>query len=240
MRIPHVHKLQLDPSEVRSEETVKVHIEPQEYIDDICLFEDPKEFGKWIGHFKYFVRHTWEYEELIWFLKHKRGMGRCGIHPNLTIWDGHKIEVHHTPFTITDIITIIIKKRMEKNESLKMQDIAREVMEVHYLGLVGLYPLCQLCHGLAHADFDELFIPLDSVFGEPEQFVKIYKPYMTESMTVKWDNIVQLNKGYGIIRNNLPLALQKKYIYIETEDPDGFSNQISTNKLVSFINEISG
>ena len=70
-----------------------------------------------------------------------------------------------------------------------MTDICHEVMELHYLGLVGLYPLCQICHAYAHPqsahDGDDLFIPIENVFGDPEKFWELYGQYATESMHTK-------------------------------------------------------
>lgn len=240
MRIPHVHQYRLDPTskEKPTKENIRVHIEPQEYIDDIGLFEDKKEFAKWVLRMKKNIHHSYEYEELMWFLKHKHGLSHCGIHPNISVYNGFQIEIHHTPFTITDIITIVTKKRMDRNESLKMTDINREIMELHYLGVIGLYPLCQLCHPLAHAEDNELFIPLNSTFGDADKFVDIYHDYMTDTMKTKWDNIVVLNKGYSLIEQELPLSVRAKYIYIETED-GSFSNQISTTKLTNFIRDLN-
>lgn len=236
MRIPHVHKLQYESAETAPEETVEVHIDPQAYIDDIGLFEDKKEYVQWLIRVKRELRGSIEYEEAISFLKRKRGMSRCGIHNNLSVWNGNRIEIHHTPFVLEDIVSIVTKKHLDRNESMKMTDIMNEVIELHYLGVIGLYPLCCICHSLAHSESgDSIFIPLESVFGDPASFVDIYKPYMTDAMLTKWDNIIILNKGYTMIQNNLPLELQKKYIYVENVPGDTPVEAISTDRLAKFI-----
>lgn len=240
MRIPHVHKLGYESSEVISEETIKTFIDPQAYIDDIGLFDDKKEYLHWLIRTKLLIRHSIEYEDLIAFIKRKRGMNRCGIHPNMTMRDGHRIEAHHTPFVMEDILSIVTKKHLDRNESMKQTDIMEEVMELHHLGLVGLYGLCTLCHTLCHSDSgDSLFIPLENVYGNPEGFVDIYRPYMTESLLAKWENVRILNQGYTMIKNILPLELQKKYIYIQnTSEADKGHEMISTNRLAEFITDL--
>ena len=45
-----------------------------------------------------------------------------------------------------DLVAIITKKHLDRNESLKMTAIMREIMEIHYLGLVGLYSLSDEFH----------------------------------------------------------------------------------------------
>ena len=188
------------------------------------------------------IRDSKEYTKLISLLKYKRGMDHCGVHPNLSANSGFRIELHHTPFCLEDIVNIVTNKRLTREESMKMTDVAHEVMELHYLGLVGLYPLCQLCHTFCHRHgemSEDLFIPIDNVFGKPEVFVDIYKEYMTDGMRTKWENIVQLNKGYDLINQHLPIELQRQYIYISVDDKGNEPEAISTDKLISFIQDLN-
>lgn len=242
MRIPHVHKLITENVEQKSAE-VEIDIRPEAYLDDLGLFDDRKEYIKFVIRLKQMIRHSYEYEQLIYFLKRKHGMDHCGIHPNCSIQNGFRIELHHTPFCLEDIVHIVVKKRLDKGESLKMGDIVSEIMELHYLGLVGLYSLCSLCHSYAHSDSgDTLFIPIDHVYGEPLQFYDIYKEHFTESISTKFENIIQLNRGYSIITNNIPPELVRKYIYVKPKDENGKKSDleaISTNKLVDFITELN-
>lgn len=243
MRIPHVNKLRLENVDKSSSAEIEVSIEPSVYLDDLGLFEDKKEYIKWVVRMKKMIRDSLEYQDLVYFLKRKHGMYSCGIHPNLTVWEGFRIELHHTPFCLEDIVHIVTNKRKQRNESLKMTDIAKEIMELHYLGLVGLYPLCMLCHYFCHSDEgDSLFIPLENVFGDPEKFFELYKPYATESILTKWNNLLQLNKGYHLITEHIPIELQKKYIYVKPKDNKGKQSDIevvSTVKLANFINDIN-
>ncbi|MCM1295004.1 MAG: hypothetical protein NC311_05635 [Muribaculaceae bacterium] len=193
------------------------------------------------------IRRSYEYEQLIYFMKRKRGMDHCGVHPNLSLKNGFRIELHHTPFCLEDIVHIVIKKRLDKGQSLKMGDIVSEVMELHYLGLVGLYPLCMLCHAYAHPQGDhagnDLFIPIANVSGNPEAFYDMYKDHATESIRTKYENIQQLNRGYNLIEANIPQELMRKYIYIKPKGQDGDDNEhlevISTKKLVTFIRDLN-
>lgn len=238
MRIPNVNKLRLEPSEQIEYSDIEIDIRPEEYIDDVGMFEDPKEYVKYMRRLEMYIRKSLEYTELISFLKKKKKMNRCGVHPNVNQRNGFRIELHHVPFTLFDICAIVINKRMKLNESLKMSAIAKEVMELHYLGLVGLYPVCETCHLLCHADDNPLFIPNDNVYGEPEKFYELYHPYMTDAMKTKFENIKLLNQGYNLINKEIPPELQRHYIYVHNVDTD--HDYISTDKLVSFINEING
>lgn len=245
MRIPHINKYHLEKSEVSKSAEIEVSIEPNVYLDDLGLFDDKKEYIQWVIRMKKMIRDSYEYHELISFLKRKHGMDGCGVHPNLTVWNGFRIELHHTPFCLEDIVHIVTNKRKVRNESMKMTDIAHEIMELHYLGLVGLYPLCPLCHGYAHPqgshEGDDLFIPIDNVYGDPVKFYELYGEFSTEGIRTKWNNILQLNKGYTLITQNIPIELQKKYIYIKPKDKSGSRDLevVSTVKLADFINEVS-
>lgn len=214
MRVPKVNEYRLEKSEPEKDKVKEVDIRPQEYYDDLGLFDDPKEFNRFIIRLKFLCRQSFEYKRLMRFLKKCRGMYCCGVHNNLTVWDGFGINIHHTPFTMEDIIYIVIKKRLESKETLCMSDIADEVMMIHYLGLVGLYPLCDTCHEYAHGDTNDLFIPLTSVFGEPEAFYEIYKDFITDALKNKFENIKTLNEGYNILQTEIPEGLIRKYITV--------------------------
>ena len=237
MRVAHVHDFHLDKSEQKTKsETLKLDIKPILYLEDLGLFEDEKEFYRFIIRLKYMIRKSREYSELMKFLKEKGGMDHCGVHPNIKWKDGFAIHIHHTPLVLEDIIHIVIAKRQKKYESLTMTAIAKEVMELHYLGLFGLYPLCETCHEYAHGDANDLFIPLDAVKGDVETFFDIYQDYISDSIKVKFHNIQELSRGYQIIQNEIPEGLMRKYVYVELE---GSQQLPSTTALVSFINDLS-
>lgn len=239
MKIPAVHTLRLENAELAPSETISVDIRPETYIDDIGLFEDKKEYVKWVYRLEHKIRESPEYKDLIEFLKKKHGMDTCGVHPNLHTWNGFRIELHHTPFFLSDLVHIVTNKRLETGQDLRMDRIAREIMELHYCEVVGLYPLCQLCHYQIHdTESDPLFIPIANTFGNPYEFVDIYGKYMTPAVRTKWDTLKILEDGYTIINNNLPIELQKKYIYVKNlADEEG--DAISTKKLVDFIVELN-
>ena len=249
MRIPKVHRRNDQSSKIKEPskkmtakerkeyETTEVSLEPTEYIDDLSKFEDdPKELNRFVIRTKFLIRKSLEYQELIKFLKEKRGMYCCGVHPNIKKWDGYQIELHHTPLTITDIIYIIINKRLKRGESLKQSAIAKEVMYCHYLQIIPMYALCQLCHEYIHSDDNDLFIPLDVTFGDGEAFFDIYSDYIPDQLKVKFRNLQEMTKGYNVINQEIPDKLKRHLIYIDNgKDSDG----ISQSKLFDLIVELN-
>lgn len=239
MRIAHVHRLNTessDPKKVVKSSTIEVDIKPILYLEDLGIFDDSKEFYRFIVRTKYYIRKSGSYTRFIKFLKKKHGMDRCGVHPNLRGSDGYMIHMHHTPLVLEDIIHVVIAKRQELNESLTMSSIAREVMELHYLGLVGLYPLCETCHEYAHGDTNDLFIPEDAIYGEVDAFFDIYSDYISDSLKEKYKTWKTLNSGYTIIRNEIPEGLMRKYIYIKTK---GDQQVASNSRLADFIRKLN-
>lgn len=215
---------------------IDVDIKPIMYLEDLGIFDDAKEFYRFIIRTKYYIRHSHEYEQYIKFLKKYCGMDRCGVHPNIRMEDGFPIHAHHTPLVMEDIVHIVIAKRKERNESLTMASIAREVMELHYLELFGLYPLCETCHEYAHGDTNDLFIPLDAVHGNTDEFFVIYNEFISDAIKHKYESIKTLSEGYGIIRSEIPESLVRKYIYVRTK---GDQQVVSADKLTKLMHELS-
>lgn len=234
MYIPKLHKYKDDVDTTKSEK-VEVDLENYVYSDDLDLFDDPKETEKFIIRTKYMIRKSFEYKQLMKFLKKCRGMYCCGVHNNITIWDGFSINIHHTPLVMEDIVHIIIAKRLKSEESMKQTAIAKEIMMLHYLGLIGLYPLCETCHGYVHSDDNDLFIPLQAIFGDPEAFFKIYNDFISDTLKTKYENIRQLNKGYNIIKTQIPDELVRKYIYVISKGTE----MMSTTALYEFIRKVN-
>ena len=214
MRIPKINKYRLERADKPETSVLEVDIRPEEYYDNLDIFENDKEISHFIIRSKYLIRGSYEYKKLIKFLKKYRGMYCCGIHNNLTTWDGFPIEVHHTPFTLEDIVYIVLTKRYKREESICMSDIADEVMVLHYMGLVGLYPLCSTCHEYAHGPQNDLFIPMRNLFGEPEIFYDIYKDFVSDMLQAKFENLLTINDGYNILTEEVPEGLIKKYIQV--------------------------
>ena len=236
MRIPHIHSVPVE--DTTPSETIAIDVRPEQYIDDLSLFEDKKSFMRFLFDTEKIIRKSFECEEYIAHLKKRCGLDHCGVHPNLRAADGFRIELHHTPFQLSDITFIVINKRMTRGESLKMQDIAHEIVELHYLDLVGIYPLCMLCHAQVHSEkMDPMFIPMSKVHGHPEKFAELYLPYMTESMRNKWNNLQILEQGHTMIENTLPIELRRKYIYIKPYENDNLE-VVGTNRLIDFMQEL--
>lgn len=139
--------------------------------------DDDKEFEKYVKCVKAEVRGSFEYRQLMAYLKEYMGMDTCSFIRTATSRDGSKvrIEIHHYPFGLHDIILVVIRKRQYYHESLEIQMVAKEVMCLHYKTMVGLISLSETVHELVHSG--KLFIPVGNVYGRYNLFVDYYKPF---------------------------------------------------------------
>ena len=158
---------------------------PQEYDP----FDD-KSMKRYFSDLKKVVRGSYEYQSLIAFLR-QMGLDHCSILPNLSN-DGKshvKIEIHHYPFDLETICRVIYKKRLQSGEPTDIRSTAYEVMWNHYSLLVGLIPLCETVHELAHSGV--LFLNVNKVYGFYKHFVDRYRPFFEPEDLETFDKIVE-------------------------------------------------
>lgn len=208
MRIPKITNY----SKITSKEVV--HIPKIELEETPVVFFDEKQRKKYIDKLERICRHSLEYREFIMYLRVGLGMHFCTFFNNLDADNISKlgIEIHHIPFTLFDICSIVLRKwEMEK---IPLNDllIAEEVMKNHYMGEVGLVPLSTTVHELVHTG--ELFIPLQYVDKGFIKFYEKYKAYMSDQQIEVLQHIVTMSKNYDVSH---PSILDKKFIYVDNE-----------------------
>ena len=189
-------------------------------IEDYDLFDD-KEREKYINDLERHVRSSYEYRNMVQYLREYMNMNSCAFIPNVTneVNRKIKIELHHSPFTLRDICFTILNKRMKNNEMLTIESVAYEVMFVHYSLMVGLIPLSETVHQLVHSQY--IFIPTDKVYGYYKNFVKTYNDYIDPELLDKLDELERLTIA-GTYNDSYKEVLEKKYITIDMEGNNQF------------------
>ena len=189
-------------------------------IEDYDLFDD-KEREKYINDLERHVRSSYEYRNMVQYLREYMNMNSCAFIPNVTneVNRKIKIELHHSPFTLRDICVTILNKRMKNNEILTIESVAYEVMFVHYSLMVGLIPLSETVHQLVHSQY--IFIPTDKVYGYYKNFVKTYNDYIDPELLDKLDELERLTIA-GTYNDSYKEVLEKKYITIDMEGNNQF------------------
>jgi hypothetical protein len=143
-------------------------------------FNDEKAYVALIRKIENLIRGSYEYREYIKYLKESMDQNRCLF---IRAVDYRKknatIELHHCPFTLWDIVDLHIRKAINETGTVRTFEVVEQVLVNHQENLVGLVPLSETCHELVHEG--NLFVPLDSVFGNWPEFVSRYGEYITES-----------------------------------------------------------
>ena len=206
------------------------HISPlvQDTSDTICItniptfdimdynLADEKQFKRYIFDVERTCRNSYSYKNLIAFLREHIEMNKCSFYKNINNIDSSsiRIHIHHAPLTLFDIVNIVYRKRLDKREALNVNLVAKEVMLLHYLMLVGLIPLSETVHELVHNGY--LFIPTDSVYGKYEEFIERYKDYIDDALMSTLKEAEEFTKVYDFKKNTEVLQMGMVYI-----DPTG-------------------
>lgn len=217
-----------------SDENIKLS-----YYDQYDLFEKgrEKDLVKYVREIKSAMRASYEYKKLMKFLKNYCNMDHCGVHNNISAEDGFRIEIHHVPFSAEPVILTVLRKRYANNESIAMQPVLNELMLLHYLKMIGLYPLDDLCHHYYHkCEENPLFIPNHLTFGEPEKFYEAYKDHMEEPLRNKWINSEILTEAYQRIgESNIPKDLYAQNVYVVNSKGEPY---LSVTHFIKYLEEL--
>ena len=179
-------------------------------------FTSAKDVQKYLKDVDTMVRTSYEYRRFIAFLRNHYLMCKSGFNTNITNVDSTriKIEIHHTPFTLYDITGTVYEKRQFYHQDLSVEMTAKEVMELHYKQMVGLYPLSETEHELVHNGY--LFIPIDHIWGDYKTFVNLYKQFIDPSMIETLESVEEYSKVYDAEKQKALMTQSNLYI-----DPAG-------------------
>lgn len=212
----------IDPCNIRnvpinhSEDAVFEMNSIPEYDQQAYDLTDEKDFSKYISDIEKEVRGSFEYKQMIQYLKENMDMNRCAFLEGTTIDPENRIsiEIHHYPFTLYDLCIIIYNKREYYNESVELEMVAKEVMQRHYELLVGLIPLSKTVHELAHSE--NIFIPVDRVLGNWKRFWNVYSDFLTPEQADVIQRIIEYTEAYNKERNEE--VLKRNVVYLSSTD----------------------
>jgi hypothetical protein len=123
-----------------------------------------------------------------------------------------KIEFHHHPFTLWDIVETVIRKHIEAFKEYNAFDVAEEVATMHYSFLVGLMPLSPGVHKL----FDDgLFIHPDLAIGDWKIWAMHNMEYFSSEVQAKYDQILSDIKCKN--KEEYPNELKEDVTYLQLD-----------------------
>ena len=158
---------------------------PENMEYNVVLNTD-KDHVKYIKRMEQIIRSSMEYRDYIAYLKEYVNMNHCAFFNNVENAQGSRvrIEIHHEPLTLFDIVKTVLNKHIEESIPLNDLYIADEVMELHYTNKVGLIPLSKSMHQIVH-NSNEVFIPLNLIYGDYKAFIEEYNDYLNEDLVDK-------------------------------------------------------
>ena len=110
--------IQIDYDEAK-EQVFKIENVPDYDIEDYDL-NNEKELKRYFDSVERIVRNSFEYKQLVNFLKNYMDMNQCSFYQNVSGEDGYniKIHIHHEPRTLYDIVVAVLNKRTAMREPL--------------------------------------------------------------------------------------------------------------------------
>ena len=218
-------------SKIKSEFVKNVKITNPETMQYYVNIEKPKDRKKFIERIEKNVRSSMEYRDYIRFLKEHIGLDSCIFFQNVSSSNKKhvRIELHHEPFTLYDIVSVVVKKFEEEGIPLNDLAIADEVMELHYANKVGLVPLSKTAHEIIHKS-SKLMIPLSMVYGSYSEFIEEYEPYIEDYM---FEN---LEKKIDMTNNLTPEsfdAIMKEFTYLDVDGYDELEKMETNSSIMT-------
>lgn len=197
-------------------------------IADYDLTSD-KDIFQYLTGVERVCRNSRCYKKLVDFLRNYVDMNKCSFYKNINNIDTRsiKIHIHHSPFTLFDIASIIYSKRVAMGESLSIPMVVKEVMYCHYNMMVGLIPLSETVHELVHNGY--LFIPTDAVYGKYKEFVQQYQDYLGPIKNTL-DRLEEATKAYDFVKETKVLTMNMIYI-----DPTGSYEFPDMNEIIELL-----
>ena len=190
----NIIKTQYDPTK---KELKHIDIIPDFDIEDYDL-NNPKEFPKYIKSIENIVRHSFEYQRFVSYLRQYADMNRCTFLKNVTNEENYKIKIHihHEPLTLFDITMAVYNKRVAFREDLDEYQVAKEITYLHYKLYVGLIPLSETVHELVHNQY--IFVPSNIVLGRYKDFVNSYKAFIEPETLSILSKIEAVSETYNM------------------------------------------
>jgi len=162
---------------------------PQKPINSITFdftgFYDEKIFTTFVKAVEKLIRNDRSYLNYVEKIKDTEdNLAKDVILNNLKSTDA-AIELHHHPFTLYDIVSIVALHNFNNDIKFTSFSLAKEVLALHYANMIGLAPMCTTTHQLAHSQIDHkskaryISLTKKQIIGRYNDFAEMYKDGIT-------------------------------------------------------------
>lgn len=219
----------------QSEFIRNVKMAKPEVMDYYVPLNTDKDKHKFIKRVESIVRGSMEYRDYISFLKEHVDLDKCIFFQNVTNSKNSKkrisIELHHEPFTLYDIVRVVLEKAIKDGDVINDLIIADSVLKLHYENKVGLVPLSKTAHEIIHAEnSSKLIVPLNMVYGNYSEFLEEYGDVIDDDD----DLLYKLAKKMDMTANLTPEsfdAIRMRFTYLDIEGVDDVEKLELDNKI---------
>lgn len=167
------------------------------------------------------VRSSEEYRRMIKYFKSELDLSKStffkAIDTSKRKYKKISLEFHHHPFTLWNIVDIILEKHIKDSNStfINTFTVANEVMLEHYELNIGFVPLTTTNHGLVHDG--KLFLKKADVSGNVDKFGERYLEYMNPEHKVTLFNFLK-DENTADDANDEMLRVEPQKILIEKRE----------------------
>lgn len=152
--------------------------------------DDEKSMIKFIKSVENMIRNCPEYKLWVSYVHEVLGFNKCSI-TNEPHSDARS-DIHHTPFTLYDIVKAVIYKKIDKEIEFCSMDIATEVIELHYQTRIGYCMLLKSIHEKVHNG--TFLLPMSFVKGDYQYFYSNYVSFLPTEDIENIDNKMKINE----------------------------------------------
>lgn len=156
----------------------------QDYFDDQAT-------KRFIKNTEKMIRMSNDYKAYIAQIKNVFTLTKDNILSNITDSEA-SIEMHHYPFSLYDIVDAVMSTHIMDDKQFTSFSLADEILQLHFDHKIGLVPLSITTHELAHDG--EIFLRKDQIFGQYEEFAKIYDKGIAIDLKEKMKRIAEETK----------------------------------------------
>ena len=159
-----------------------------------------KEVNRFIKAVKILIRRSPEYKKYIRTLALKYKLNKDVLMANI---DDNKVdlEYHHYPFTLNDIVEIVLEHHLDNNINTTSISLAEDIMKLHFENIIGVARLTKTNHELVHQG--GLYVPLTSVFGDVNEFINRFYNYIPDEMIKKYNQLVEIQEKDNYDNRNI-------------------------------------
>lgn len=163
------------------EDSITFDIETHSFSNEQLLTDESELDKKNISYIEKEVRNSIEYRSYIQYLKNELDLKSCALLPNLDSKElGISLEFHHFPMNLYEISQTVAMSKLEEEGEVSYFDIAEDIVKEHYLNNIGLVPLSQTMHEMAHNK--SILIPKESINGNYNAFVAKYSDFISDDI----------------------------------------------------------